>query len=194
MSSEMIASWTNANFHDDHSGKLIVFFHPYQKPMKKDTEHQGRPVFKEVIYITKIVPGDKGHVIDREVRDADKQEYAEKWEHYERTRQNKVTGIPLDYWPALNDNQKVTYKAAGIQTVEQFANLSDGVCQGLGAGATDLRKKAQIFLEAGKDAEMLGKVRAEAEAREQVLKDALAELQAKVEKLMAGPDVKHRKE
>jgi hypothetical protein len=190
MSSEMIAAWTNANFHDDHSGKLIVFFHQFQKKMTHQSELEGRPVFKEVTYITKIVPGTNGHTVDREIRQADKEEFAEKWEYYQRTQQNKVTGIPLDYWPALTDNQKITYKASNIQTVEQFANLSDGTCQQLGAGTLDLRRKAQIFVEAGKDAELLGTVRAEAEKREQALNDKLAALEAKLEAMTAGGEAK----
>lgn len=178
------AGWANESFHNDNSGRLIVLFHPFQKLMELKSKNAGRPIYEERIFITKIVPGDKGHVIDRPMREEDKLEFPIEWARWEQTRENKVVGFPIENWPALSDTQKLEFKGMKIQTVEQFANLSDGIVQGI-MGGSDLRKKARVFVESGKDAEIIGQIRAEAEARESALKAEMAEMRAMLEKLTA---------
>ncbi len=178
---EMNAGWADSSFKDSNTGKLVVLFHTYQKPMKKKSEEAQRPIFEERIYITKIVPGPLGQVVDREIRDEDKEEYATQWDHWQRTRENKMPGTPIEYWHVLTDTQKAEFKAMRIFTIEQFANMPDGPIQAMGMGMLDLRTRAKAFLESGKDAEFANQIRAEAATRETALQKQLDELRAMLE-------------
>lgn len=178
------AGWANESFRADNSGRLIVLFHAVQKYMKKASIDQNRPVFEERIHITKIVPGDTKLVIDRPLREEDKEEYADRWAHWLQTRQNKPLGFPIESWHSITDTQKATFKAMQIHTVEQFANLSDGILDTI-MGGTELRQKARVFVEAGKDAELVAKIKAESNAEVASLREQLASLTAVVEQMTA---------
>ena len=182
------ADWADGAFRQNNTGSLIILFHPVQKKMNKESLLQGRPIYQEVIHITKIVPGDQKLVIDRPVRETDKEEYADKWAHFERTRENKAPGFPIENWHALSETQKAEFKGMKVMTVEQFAGLSDGVLQNI-MGGLDLRRKAQFFLEAGKDAELLAKVRSEADMKTAELEKKIADLTALVERMTAPEKV-----
>lgn len=176
------AGWADGNFKSNNTGQLIVLFHPFQKFMQKESELRGRPVHKEVVYITKIVPGDKGHVIDRPMREQDMAEFPHQWAAYQNKLQNKIIGIPIEHWPALSDTQKADFKHMNIQTIEQFAQLSDGIGAKI-MGFNDLRAKALAYIEAGKNDQLLADVKAGYEARAIEQDKQISELRAMLEKL-----------
>ena len=170
-----VADWTGEGF-KPQVGKTVVVFRAVQKKMEKASVDAGRPIFKEVIHIRKIT-SDRYLEIDRPVRDEDKVEYPQEWAQWERTRESRVLGTPIDTWPQLNDTQKAEFKAMKIYTVEQMAGLPDASCNMM--GMKDLRDKAKVYLEMGRDAELLGKVRSEYELK-------IAEQDAKIAALMAA--------
>lgn len=158
----------------------MILFYKRQKKMNKASAEAGRPIFKEVTHIKKIVPGQNGHVIDREIRESDKEEFPVEWARWEQTQQNTVPGIPIDHWFAISETQKAEFKAMNIQTVEQFAGLSDANGQKI-QGFNELRRKAQAFVEGQKDAELIAKVKMDAQTREAALQAQIDELRALVE-------------
>jgi len=108
------------------------------------------------------------------------------------TRQNKVAGFPIESWHSISDTQKAEFKARKIYTVEQFAELSD-LAIGDIMGGTELRQKARVFIEAGKDAELVAKIKREANAEVTALQDQVAKLTALVEQ-MTAPSKETKKE
>ena len=186
------AAWMNSNFTEDKSGKLVIFFHTVQKKLEHRSVVENRPVFEERVHITKIVPGDARLVIDRPIRETDKEEFAEQWAHWQLTKENKVLGIPIDHWHSITETQKAEFKALKIFTVEQFANLPDSAADRI-MGFHGLRAKAKVFVEAGKDAELLGKIRAEADAKVAAMEAKMAELTALVENLQTRRTPKPRR-
>lgn len=188
------AGWANSAFRDDNSGKVVILFHTVQKKMEMESKLRGTPVFKEVVFITKIVPGDKGHVIDRPVREndieSDSRDFPVEWARFQAGQQGKVIGFPIENWPSISDTQKAEFKAMKVDTLEQLAGLSDGVL-GRIMGGKDLRHKAQVFVESGKDAELVGTIRRESEARESALQAQIDEMKAMLEKFTA-PDKKQK--
>jgi hypothetical protein len=172
-------AWTNDSWTTD-TKKLLVMFRKVQKPCSYESKKQNRPVFKEVIHIVKIIPGDKTFQYDQPVTAKDKREFANEWAHWERTQENKIPGIPIEMWHQINDTQKAEFKAMKIQTVEQFAQLPDSIGQNI-MGFHDLRRKAQAFIETGRDAEAMAQKNAEVDA----LKKEMADLRAMLEKVTA---------
>lgn len=173
------------------NGKLIILFKNVQKKMEMESKLQGRPVFKEVTHIVKIVPGDQRLQIDRPMRETDMEEFPVEWARWCQTKENKIPGFPIENWPALSDTQKAELKAMKIHTVEQMANLSDAILQNFRGGG-DLRAKAKIFLEAGKDAELIGAIRKEAAAKEAAMQAQIDELRALIE-AQTAPNPKKEK-
>lgn len=70
-----------------------------------------------------------------------------------------VSGTPIKGWPNIGAAAQKTLLAAGIQTVEDLANMPDSELQNLGTGAVSFKMKAKAYLEAangpGKVAEQL---------------------------------------
>ena len=176
------AGWANDSLRPE-IGRVRVMFHAVQKKMEKASADAGTPIFKEVIHITKI-PADQFLRIDRPLRETDKEEFAAEWENWQKTRENRIIGLPIEHWPSISDTQKAEFRAMNIVTVEQFAGLPDGFGQRI-QGFHDLRRKALAFVESGKDAELLAKAKAEADEREARLKAEIAELRAMIEERTA---------
>ena len=138
----------------------VVLFHTEQVKDNFQTKLQNRPVFREKVFIKILTGGDNLTVIDRPLRELDKEQYAQQWEQWERTRQNRIPGIPIELWHSISDTQKAEFKALNIFTIEQFAQLPDSIASKI-MGFHDLRAKAKVFIEAGKDAELMGNIRKE---------------------------------
>ena len=160
------------------NGEIVVF---YKKIKKNEVQSraQGRPVFTEAIHMKIIQGGDNLMTWDQPVRESDREKYAAQWERWVKTNENRIPGTPIEAWPVLSDIQKAEFKALNIWTIEQFANLPDSA-GGKIMGFNDLRQRAQVFIEAGKDAELMARVRQEADEK---LKGQQAQIDALMAKL-----------
>ena len=158
-------------------GKLVVMFRTVQMPDKFQTAKQKRPIFREVTHIVKI-PADQFLQIDRPVTQDDKDEFPLEWERWEKTRETRVMGMPIDMAHFLTDTQKAEFKAMSVFTIEQLAGLPDAFGVGKIMGFHDIRKKAQIFVESGKDAELVARIREEANAEVTAMRKELEEMKA----------------
>lgn len=164
-----VATWSDETYSTNpKAGRELVTFKTVQRKDLYQSTVQKRPVFKEVVHIVIRTAGDTSTVLDIPATDVYKERYPEEWARWERTRENQIPGFPLENWPHLTDTQKAEFRAMNIFTVEQFANLPDSVGNKI-MGFNDLRNKARVFIEAGKDAEMLGQVRAEMAAKDKEL-------------------------
>ena len=146
-------------------------FRAVQVEHKAKSLEEGRPIFTEKIYITKLPSNDNTLVIDREVRPSDKHEFAQEWARYEQKKVSIPSGTPIDAWMAISDTQKAEFKALHIYTVDQFAMAADSVGTRI-MGFNELRRKAQAFVAASKDDQIL--------RDNHVLQNRLAELEARM--------------
>jgi hypothetical protein len=175
------AAWSNtADAVRPAQGKLVVMFRNVQKKNAFESKRQNRPVFVEMTHIVKI-PADQFLKIDRPVTQEDIDEFPLEWERWEKTKETRVLGTPLDMWHAITDTQKAEFRAMNVFTVEQFANLSDTFGAKI-MGFNELRKKAQVFVESGKDAELVSRIREEANAEVTAMRKELEELKAMMKK------------
>jgi hypothetical protein len=171
-----IAAWTDSNNRANTSGKNIVFFYARQHLVDGKSKLMGRPVHEEKVHCVIIPPGEQGFKWDQEVRDIDKETYPQQWAAYLNKTQNKVTGIPIEHWPALSDTQKADFKAMNIPTVEHFAGLPDSIAARI-MGFYDLRAKAIAYVEAGKNDQLLAEVRKAAAEENGALRERLESLE-----------------
>ena len=71
------------------NSRLVVFFHKKAKKNNFRSEQEGRPIFDDVIYIKKMVPGDSLSIIDRPMYESDKNEFPLQWAHFQN-RQSEI--------------------------------------------------------------------------------------------------------
>ena len=178
------AGWRNEAFQEGPAGKMLVFFYTTTKKNNFQSAEQKRPVFVSKTHIKKIVPGDTKLVIDRPMRELDKEEFPVEWARFEQKQANIIPGTPLEMWDVLSDTQKAELKALNIFTIDQMANLPDSAGAQI-MGFHDLRTKARAFIMAAKDSVMLDTVRAETDAKLKAQDEEMAKMREMIAELSA---------
>ena len=142
--------------HGDDKG-LFVEFEKLPVHQEFDSEQAGRPIFKEVDYVTIHFPGDATKRVCRPVKlksdastPSDPERFPRQWERYQRLELQVQDGTPLEQWPMLNRADARSYKAINIHTVEALAAVSDQNLDSLGHGGRLIRDKAVAWLAAAK--------------------------------------------
>lgn len=158
---------------------VFVQFYTEAIEIKAESEKQGRPIFKDMPHIRKLVPGDASNVVERLAKEHDKRMHPREWEAFQRQQVTGVTGTPLEHWPQITRAQVKEAKYFEVHTVEQLAELSDTSCQKLGMGYADLRNKAKAYLQAA-----AGTAAATAQdAENKRLQEDISTLKAQIESL-----------
>lgn len=166
------------------SGRVFKFNKQSVQDQDKSLE-AGHPVFVEQDYIEIRIPGDATSRVHRALRQSDLMdpEIGPVYEHWKKTQQMPVEGLPLEQWPGVSAAQVDTLRVVGVRTVEALAAVSDQHVSTLGMGYQTLRQKAMDYLAAAKDNAHLEKMRAEMdgmrsqlEAAQRQLKEAMDEL------------------
>ena len=167
------------------NSRLVVFFHKKAKKNNFRSEQEGRPIFDDVIYIKKMVPGDSLSIIDRPMYESDKNEFPLQWAHFQNRQSDDqmVSGTPLIEWPILTTAQAEELRGLKFYTVENIANASDSQLQRIGmlAGMSPhtFRDKAKLFINKAKDI-----------AEESKREEELANLREENAKIKAETDAK----
>lgn len=131
-------------------GGVFIQFYMDAVEIKAESEKQGRPIFRDMPHIRKMIPGDSTNVVERVAKDHDIKMYPREWEAFQRQQVTGVSGTPLEQWPQVTRAQVKEAKYFEVHTVEQMAELSDMSCQRMGMGFAELRTKAKAYLEAAK--------------------------------------------
>jgi len=145
--------------------KLYVQF--YVRPVMNNfrSSEEGRPIYEEKEYIRIIVPGDSKTTVDCPVTDEFRMRFQNQYDKFKRGMEQAVEGTPLEMWPQMTVGLCAELKAMNVTTVEQLAALDDGKAQRI-MGSYDLRRKAQIFLDAAQGEAANNKMAAELQKRD----------------------------
>lgn len=155
---------------------VFVQFYTDAVELKAESEKQGRPIFKDMPHIRKMIPGDASTIIERVAKEHDMRMHPREWEIFQRQQTTGMIGTPLEQWPQVTRAQVKEAKYFEVHTVEQLSELSDISCQRMGMGFFELRNKAKAYLEAAK-----GTAAETAQAAEnQRLRDEIEALKAQV--------------
>jgi hypothetical protein len=166
---------------ENPSGVFVTFYTDAVE-LAYESEKQKRPIYKDVPFIRKMIPGDATNIIERAAKEADFKAYPAQWKAYQASQKTgEVVGTPLEQWPQVTRAQIKELKYVECHTVEQLAQMSDANSMKMGPGFRVLRESAQKWLESATNAN------ADAE-KEQLLK-TVAELSQKVSAL-SGEDQK----
>jgi len=175
---------------DNSAESVFVQFYSDAIEIKHKSEKEGRPIYENVTWIRKVIPGDKNNIIERVAKPDDFQRHAKAYERFKRSETEAVDGTPLEQWPQINRAEVKEAKYREVHTVEQMAALTDLHVQKLGMGFQTLRDKAKSYLSVAANT-----AAATAQAAEnQRLKDMLADMQAQLDELGAKKPGRPRKE
>lgn len=167
---------------------LYVRFKMKGKPQPTESRKQGRPIYKDVIYIEIMQPGNKDSIIERPASEDDKRRFPTQFAAFENKEdQDGADGTPLSLWPAITPAQIEEFKYFGVTTVEHLANMSDANGQGF-MGFQKLKQDAQAFLARSKDSAEANKLSDELSKRDseiEMLKGVNSELQERIAKMEA---------
>jgi hypothetical protein len=110
------------------------------------SEQQKRAIYIDQDWIRITVAGQDKDIVERKVREDDKERFAVEWAKYEAGQAQARIGTPLEMWPRMTPGMVATLKAINILTVEDMATLSDTGVQRVGMEGYKLRTEAQSFL------------------------------------------------
>ena len=134
---------------------VTPLFHLQPVRDNRASQAAGTNIFKDVPFVTILLPGDKNSIIDRKVSDEDKARWPEAWARFQETHKPTTGGTPLEIWPLMTRAQVETLKGHKITTVQALAACADPgiLVQLLGNGGQLWPAKAKAYLdEAGNGA------------------------------------------
>jgi hypothetical protein len=163
---------------------LVVRFSMGTRLDSAKTAEAGREIYREVEYVTILIPGDRlVSPVHRPVQASDKSRFPAQYAAFKNAQSQNtqaITGTPLSAWPVISPSQRKELEYLNIVTVEQLAAVSDGSAQNL-AGLHGLKQLAQKFIEASKSAAPLVALQKELETRD----NAIAALTARLDAMSA---------
>lgn len=118
----------------------------------RETEKQGRPVFKEVVNIRHYIS--RLSVFEAEAKDEDFAKYAKQYEAFKANKKQKDDGIPIGLLPAITKTEIDNLEACRVYTIERLAQAPEIVLGQIGQGARGLQQRAQAYLQQSSTAEI----------------------------------------
>lgn len=127
-----------------HDDKLHVHF--YMKPRIDVVESTkaNRPIYKDVAFVTVMIPGDKNNIVTAEVWDLHIRRWPQHWAQFQAGVKDQVVGTPLKVAPFLTESHIEELAYFKIRTIEQLANLSDANMTFM--GAREMSQAAKTYL------------------------------------------------
>lgn len=166
--------------------KLLVVFYRDAVQNHFKTIEAGRPIFDDVDMIRIHTPGSR----DTTVGIADysyQQRFPKQWAQYKQGIEQTQSGTPLDVVPWLTKAQVAELAAVNVKSVEQLAAMPDSVSQKF-MNHHELKRQAENFLAAAKDAAPMLKMQEELRKRDETieqLKKSIAALENQANKVPA---------
>lgn len=176
---------------------LYVRFYQDKFLMGFKSEQAGHPVYDDMDFVEIMTPGDMNNIIQRPATERDIKQFSALYQSYKAGQEAPVEGIPLESWPRLTSATVANYKAMGVKTIENVANMSDQVCNKVAMGAMGDRTAAKAYLALAKDSALAQKQALELERQNATIDDLkrqVAELVASAEKPKLGRPRKETEE
>lgn len=178
------------NYHVAHGDDKGLFVRFYTEAVE-DTEasiKEGRPIFKDVDFISIIPVGDKTTEVVRPVNldtngriPPDNVRFAARYAAFKsQTKETKI-GTPITEWAPVTKSVALELKGVNIHTVEDLAEVPDNR---LTMGMRDLREKAKAWLASAKSGGDISQL----VAKNKQLEDDIASLKSQIAAMMVNKD------
>lgn len=142
------ADFDHTHFEDRQAGDRSVHARFYMKPVQDEklSAENGRPMFKDVEYLEIRAPGNQNNIVNRPVRQMDRERFARQYHLFQAGHADQVTGTRLTEVSFVTKSQAEELAYLRVLTVEDLASLNDSVCVNV-PGLHDLKRRAGLYLE-----------------------------------------------
>lgn len=165
----------------------IFFIEPV--PDDKATEEAGAVRLREQEMVRIVVAGDMLNIAVSPVTDDLKQRFSLQYDNWKTKRIDQhIEGTPLKNWPMIPAIRVAEFNAAGVFSVENLSDISDGNIHKLADGRV-WREKAIAWLKSAKDNGAAAKYAADNER----LRGDMAEMQKQIDELRAAANSEERR-
>jgi hypothetical protein len=168
----------------DGDKRLRVQFGMYPEIDQEGSAQAARPIYKEAVYITIMVPGERD-VVHRRAWQKDYDRFPQQHAAFlNKQNQDAVSGTPLKLMTWLSLGQVKELEYFNCHTVEQLANMPDSTAQKF-LQINKLKQLAKDYLQAAKEQAPLTAMRAEMDAKDNVIatmQKQISDLQARMDK------------
>jgi hypothetical protein len=130
----------------DQQERVYAEFYTHPRRNQAKSLEAGRDIYEDLPYIKIMVPGDKDNIIQRPVRDQDKQRFPRQWQAFQNQDTQPMEGTPLAEWSGVTRSMVEEFKHFGIRTVEDLVNMPDSQANKF-MGINALRAKAKAFIQ-----------------------------------------------
>lgn len=127
--------------------RLIVGFLNKSIQNKFKSTQEGRPVFEDHVFVKIQHPGETLNIVERPVREDDKQRWPRQWQQFVNGSTQAPEGIPITLLFPDKPAIAMTLKGYNIHTVEQLAHLSAQGISTVGLGCQEWVNGAKRYLE-----------------------------------------------
>lgn len=168
--------------------RLVVRFSLQPRIDSAKTAEEGREIYKDVEFVTILIPGDKTLTVNRPVMPSDKARFPLQYQAFKNKAGEVITGTPLSAWPIVTESQRRELEHFNVRTVEHLAEINDNFASSM-MGIQALKQQAQKYLTAAKAAQPLVQLQQELASRDNdiaALKDQVAKLASMIEEKQAG--------
>lgn len=163
--------------------RLRVQFGLFPQIDQDASDKEGRPIYKEVEYITIMVPGERD-IVHRAAWRMDYERFPQQYAAFKnKQNQDAASGTPLKLVPWLTLGQVKELEYFNCYTLEQLASMPDSSAQKF-MQINKLKQLAKDHVQAAKEAAPLTAMRAEMDVKdsriaalENQMKELLAEKQ-----------------
>ena len=151
-------------------GQVVMFYNRSVQDMVKSQE-QGRPYFRDVIYVKYFTPGEqRTQINERPANRNDQMRWALQWNQFQQNKAQTVEGTPIGLLYPDHPSIEAQCRAAGVYTVEQLAELSAHAIESVGMGAQKWVNDAQKYLEVANKGVNASTMRRELDQRDSELR------------------------
>ena len=128
-------------------GMICMF---YNKSMHNPAKSQetGRPFYEDQVFVRIHPPGERLNIVDRPLKDTDKQRWPVQWAQFQQNKQQVPEGTPIDVLYPEHPSVAAVLRAAAVHTIEQCADLSGPAIDNIGMGAQRYVNDSKKYLEA----------------------------------------------
>jgi hypothetical protein len=185
-------SFADVNYEDfqpsqqaQHDKNMLVKFEYRSVQDQAATAEQGRPIFKERLYIDMKIPGSREGIV-KPARPADISRFQRHYEAFKARVELPTEGTPLSEWPGITRSRAEELAYINIKTVEQLASVNDSIAGNMMGGNT-LKASAQKWLDRATDGVTADKLSVELADRDEQMRDMQAQLEDLKVQLAARP-------
>ena len=116
------------------------------RAMPKVNKRSKEVEYEDVVWVTIFNKGDPKNIIERPLRESDKERWPQHWKAYQENAEPPINGIPLEDFPQITPAERERCKRLHIRTVEDLCDLPQAQLEQLGGRGHSLQKGAREFI------------------------------------------------